>query len=34
MTTSVTPVLMALEDLNHTQLSGVIERAHELRFHQ
>lgn len=30
MTTSVTPVLKALENLNHAQLSGVIERAHEL----
>lgn len=30
MTTSVKPILAALEDLNHAQLSGVIERAHEL----
>lgn len=28
--TDVKPILSALETLNHNQLSGVIERAHEL----
>lgn len=28
--TDVKPILTALETLNHNQLSGVIERAHEL----
>lgn len=28
--TNVKPILTALETLNHNQLSGVIERAHEL----